>query len=429
MAHQSLCSSIGMPHSIQTRILFLGWVFHPKSLANLDIRASRLRAKTLLGPEWFSYFAATIILAGMALPPPAPAPDPPASRPRGRRSGRYAGPLLSAVTVLLFLAAILGAEGLLRLFGTDRLEDDPATGLGRLHRYSETYGWELRPGFRGEWGGKSTTVNARGGRGEEHPYEKASGRPRVVMLGDSLAFGFQVADDETFSARIEAAGRFDVVNLAVPGYGTDQALIRLEEEGLRYHPDVVVLNFCLENDIVDNVSSTFFYDGVHPKPYFRLEGGVLRKYDAHLGRSAPVRLALWLREHSRLYSRLVGSPPVPRGGGEWAQRMAEVLGDRESAVALAAALIARMGEVTRARGASFLVLVYPNKAAFKDGSPLLDALVHSPRLQDVRVIDMGDRFRARGLRFGDFAQDAIGHLSPTGHRVTAAIVEELLSSR
>jgi hypothetical protein len=366
----------------------------------------------------------------MALHPPAPAPPsgPRASNPPGQPSRWYAGPLLSAVTVFLFLAALLGAEGLLRLFATDRFEDDPAAGLGRLHRYSETYGWELRPGFRGEWSGKRTTVNARGSRGEEHPYEKTSGRPRVVMLGDSLAFGFQVADDETFSALIEAAGRFEVVNLAVPGYGTDQALIRLEEEGLRYRPDVVVLNFCLENDLVDNVSSTFFYDGVHPKPYFRLEGGVLHKYDGHLRRSAPVRLALWLREHSRLYNRLVGSPPVPRGGGEWAERMEEALGDRESAVAVAAALIARMGEVSRARGAAFLVLVYPNKAAFKDGSPLLDALMRSPRLQDVRVIDMGDRFRARGLRFGDFAQDAIGHLSPTGHRVAAGILEELLSS-
>jgi hypothetical protein len=331
------------------------------------------------------------------------------------------------VTVLLFLAALLGAEGLLRLFGADGLEDDPATGLGRLHRYSETYGWELRPGFLGEWGGKRTTVNARGSRGEAHPYEKTPGRARVVMLGDSLAFGFQVADDETFSARIEAAGRFDVVNLAVPGYGTDQALIRLEEEGLRYHPDVVVLNFCIENDLVDNVSSTFFYDGVHPKPYFRLEGGILRKHDAHLGRSALVRLAFWLREHSRLYGRIVGRPAVPHGGEEWARRMAEVLGDRESAVALAAALIARMGEVARAGRAQFLVLVYPNKAAFKDGSSLVDELVHSPRLQDVRVVDMGDRFRARGMRFGDFAQDPIGHLTPAGHRAAASIVEELLS--
>ena len=42
--------------------------------------------------------------------------------------------------------------------------------------------------------------------------------------------------------------RFDVINLAVEGYGTDQELLRLENEGLAYHPDVVVLNFCMTTD-------------------------------------------------------------------------------------------------------------------------------------------------------------------------------------
>jgi hypothetical protein len=72
-------------------------------------------------------------------------------------------------------------------------------------------------------------------------------RPRVLMLGDSITFGSGVRDEETFCALM--AQRYDVVNLGVEGYGTDQELLKLEREGLAYHPDVVVLNFTVANDI------------------------------------------------------------------------------------------------------------------------------------------------------------------------------------
>ena len=73
------------------------------------------------------------------------------------------------------------------------------------------------------------------------------------MLGDSITFGTRVRDFETFSYLLEhRSARYEVVNLAVEGYGTDQELLLLEDEGLRYHPDVVVLNVCVANDPLDN---------------------------------------------------------------------------------------------------------------------------------------------------------------------------------
>ena len=347
------------------------------------------------------------------------------SAPPGPGRARLASVLLSAATIVVLLGILLAAEGLLRVLDPDYLEDDPAAGLSRLHRYSETYGWELRPGFRSERGGKQITVNALGYRGDEHPLEPSPDRPRVVMLGDSLAFGYEVADAETFSAIIEAGRRYEVVNLSVPGYGTDQELIRLQAEGMRYHPDIVILNFCIENDFVDNVCTAFFYDGLHPKPYFRLVGGGLLKYDDQLRRSFPTRLALWLRERSHLYNRLFHRAPIPHGA-DWARRMDEALRDRDAAVALTAALIGRINGVAAAGGASFLALVYPNKTTFKGGSPMLEALLGSGLLGGATVIDMAERYRARSLLFHDLALDAMGHLSPAGHRVTAQIIEELL---
>ena len=40
MAHQSLCCSMGIPHSTQTRILFLGSGFCPNSFPRNDILGS-----------------------------------------------------------------------------------------------------------------------------------------------------------------------------------------------------------------------------------------------------------------------------------------------------------------------------------------------------------------------------------------------------
>jgi len=84
------------------------------------------------------------------------------------------------------------------------------------------------------------------------------------MLGDSVTFGSGVRDDGTFCAL--RAWRYDVVNLGVEGYGTDQELLQLEHEGLAYHPDVVVLNFTVANDIW-NVRSRRDDVTRLPKPY------------------------------------------------------------------------------------------------------------------------------------------------------------------
>jgi hypothetical protein len=45
-----------------------------------------------------------------------------------------------------------------------------------------------------------------------------------------------------FDATFERTGT-EVLNLGVHGYGHDQMLLYLREEGLRYRPDVVLLGF------------------------------------------------------------------------------------------------------------------------------------------------------------------------------------------
>ncbi len=96
-------------------------------------------------------------------------------------------------------------------------------------------------------------TNSHGFRGEEVTVRKAENRYRILMLGDSITAGNGVAWNETFSFLLQQdlnegmQGRFEVLNLGVSGYNTRQELATLRELGLRFSPDLIVLNVCLND--------------------------------------------------------------------------------------------------------------------------------------------------------------------------------------
>jgi hypothetical protein len=138
--------------------------------------------------------------------------------------------------------------------------------------YDPTKGWTLRPG-RWDFAGRTVTANSRGIRGtDEHAPGRRPGIRRIVVVGDSFTFGEGVSDDETYPARLQArlGPGVEVINLGVHGYGHDQMLIHLREEGLRYEPDLVVLGYYAD-DVARNGLS--FRD--YAKPRFALRDGAL----------------------------------------------------------------------------------------------------------------------------------------------------------
>ena len=147
-------------------------------------------------------------------------------------------------------------------------------GLGyALDEWSATRGWTLKPGLKDvPFRGKAVSSNSKGVRGvQEFAYEKPAGVRRIVVLGDSFTFGEEVGDDETFSHHLQSLIRgSEVLNLGIHGYGHDQMLVYLKEEGLRYRPDIVILGF-MPDDMERNVLS--FRD--YAKPHFRVREGRL----------------------------------------------------------------------------------------------------------------------------------------------------------
>jgi hypothetical protein len=81
-------------------------------------------------------------------------------------------------------------------------------------------------------------INSRGLRDGEHAHERPAGGRRYVALGDSFTFGAGIAYGRRFSDIPERrlAG-VEVVNMGVPGYGLDDAVLAYIAEGRRYRPD------------------------------------------------------------------------------------------------------------------------------------------------------------------------------------------------
>ncbi len=141
--------------------------------------------------------------------------------------------------------------------------------------YDASKGWIPKPNLRDvkTFDNKTLSTNSKGLRGKkDFPYTKNKEKLRILILGDSFTFGDEVSDDETYSSYLqEMLPHTEVINMGVHGYGHDQMLILLKEEGVKYEPDIVVLGF-LALDMSRNLLE--FRD--FAKPRFVLERGELK---------------------------------------------------------------------------------------------------------------------------------------------------------
>src|SRR4029079_9866648 len=113
--------------------------------------------------------------------------------------------------------------------------------------------YDLAPGATGRNWGTPISITAHGFRDREYPLARTPGSKRIVVLGDSIAFGTNLDAADTFPKRLETmyavAGRpVEGLNLAVAGYDTLNEVVFLEQTGLAFSPDVVVVGWCV-NDL------------------------------------------------------------------------------------------------------------------------------------------------------------------------------------
>jgi lysophospholipase L1-like esterase len=106
------------------------------------------------------------------------------------------------------------------------------------------------------------SLNSEGFRDVEFPKDKAASVFRIVCLGDSWTFGWNVGQNQAYPQTLKALlGRefpeanFEVFNLGVGGYSSINGLMLLKTRVLDLKPDVVVLGFAMNEPNMAGVRS------------------------------------------------------------------------------------------------------------------------------------------------------------------------------
>ncbi len=351
----------------------------------------------------------------------------------------------------LLLAAASLALGLVALELAGWAANRPAERRPHPHgemadftRYHPVLGWDGIPGVRLPLVDKLVTLNSQGNRSPEVAFEKPAGVKRVVLLGDSQAWGLGVADDQTIGARLEArlgargGPRWQVVNLGVSGYGTDQAYLKHLLQGLRYEPDAVV-EVAFKNDISENESTRAWNVG---KPRFYFEGGKLC-----LGEVPPVkvegwpedallpeppRLLAWSQAWRFLQRRSWRFGATPRPDPADLQRLRpqlDCLANRErydgAGDEIMKAVLRRLDALERGRGSRLVTLFVPRPVEYRRERPrpaYYDAVLQELQREGLAVLDLKPYALARGLTAEELFLSHDSHLSARGSDLAAEML-------
>ena len=252
-------------------------------------------------------------------------------------------------------------------------------------------------------------TNADGFRGPARPLAKPQGTVRIVGLGDSVMFGWGVAYEECYLARLEStlstpSTPWEAINLAVPGYNTAMELATFEEKGLAYHPDLVILNFVgndlgLPNFIVAqddylDLTRSFLWDFV--------SGRLRRQAGQRLAMTRrDQRRAAFAREPGRVpkrYRDMVGLPAFERS-------------------------LERLAELSREHGFEVVVLAHPEALGYvrRTTSRLGLPLVETADAIDAAAAVHGERALV--------VAEHDPHPSALGHAVIAQVLADDLRRR
>lgn len=121
--------------------------------------------------------------------------------------------------------------------------------------------WRMKPNSSvvvpERYGNVRYRFNRDGFRDRDH--EVNSDRYRILILGDSVSMGLGVGDDSTYAHLLENGlnrdknriSRYDVINLGMFGYGPSEERKVLRDFGMKYKPQLILLQFYV-NDLLDS---------------------------------------------------------------------------------------------------------------------------------------------------------------------------------
>lgn len=370
----------------------------------------------------------------------------------GRSPGRLRGALLNLLLLGLSGLVALGlAEFVLRLF-PDLLGEEAALRVHWVEVAGNTdssgqslmvddpeIGFLYRPRLQGRIarGDLDFTfrLDEKGFRNPE-PWPQPV---RLVLLGDSMAFGYGASDGSDWPsllrARMPGAG---LVNLGLIGSGPLQQERIYERFAAPLRPEVVLLALFAGNDLDDDRAFALWLEHGAIGSYRRFRGQGDRWLDQSLlGLAQRTHLFWFASDLAKTLRRRSRGRTLELADGERLQLVLPRPGGLDPAdLERTVAAVGRLRGRVEAAGGRLLVLLMPTKEEVY--LPLLGETASSPssavatRLAEmgVEAFDLGAVLRARATRSGPALYFEIdGHPNPVGQAIVAEAVGGWLLAR
>jgi lysophospholipase L1-like esterase len=272
-------------------------------------------------------------------------------------------------------------------------------------------------------------INQKGLRDREHSYERLPHTNRILVLGDSFAWGYGIEESERFSQLLETSLGVEVINAGVSGYSTDQELLWFKGEGIKYNPDLVILIFT-GNDIGDNqrqLVNTIYY-----KPQFVLEEDHLILTGYPVPRTkAQGRFIYFLSQHSALAYFFVQRYFDLRSfyrdfniNPDKANISASNLSSAGKPFELTLALLDEMRNITKSKGAEFMIVATDGWWNSPSGESYQD-FINTLKANGFAVLDVELR---PGFDPGEMHILNDGHWNRAGHEFVAKEIKDFIKS-
>ena len=147
----------------------------------------------------------------------------------------------SALVIGTFLFCFVALELLLRVAGYGKVE---------VYEPHPTLYWRNKPNQDAftTINRRPFHVNSKATRGPEFSEEKSPNTIRIITLGDSTTFGWGMADDQTWPAKLEQylqaeikGKEIEVINAGVNSWSYAQMFVYFRDYAIQYDPDFVIL--------------------------------------------------------------------------------------------------------------------------------------------------------------------------------------------
>ncbi len=336
-----------------------------------------------------------------------------------------------ALLILSTAFAFLLSEIALRLMGWSPLYVSPER--ERFWKYDSLLGWAHQPGQEGIFETPQfrtiVRINQKGLRDRDHSYERPNDTRRILVIGDSFAWGYGVEESERFSQVLETSLGVEVINAGVSGYSTDQELLWFRGEGVKYETDLVIVVFA-GNDVGENYQQLVYT--IYYKPQFVREEGhlVLTGYPVPRT-SLQGKLIYSLSQRSALayflvqrYFDLLSSYRNFRVNSDNANAPVSGISPAGEPFELTIALLDELRNIAESKAAKFMIVATdrwwngPSGETYKD---FIDTL----QTEGFLVLDVESR---SGFDPGEMLIPDDGHWSRAGHAFVAEKIEALIES-